>query len=289
MTSNKTVGLSVRTALGFFKNGKERIGVFVEWDESEASAFLLWYAPVCLGEYFSKRTNGKETAMNTEEINKAEKREEIEAMGSVTTQKDGFRLYCLSIIGQVEGHSSLDPQIKSTKYEHVLPELVAVEENPDIDGMLVLLNTVGGDVEAGLAMAEMIAGMEKPVVSLVLGGGHSIGVPLAVAAKRSFITPSATMTLHPVRFNGLVVGASQSFDYLERMQDRISRFIISHSSVKEEVLRDLMYRTDELACDMGSVLDGERAVEVGLIDALGGLSHAIATLKQMKKEKKKRS
>lgn len=214
------------------------------------------------------------------------KREEAPSTGRVTTQKDGFRLYCLTIIGQVEGHSNLDPQIKTTKYEHILPELVAVEEDPAVDGMLVLLNTVGGDVEAGLAMAEMIAGMAKPVVSLVLGGGHSIGVPLAVAAKRSFITPSATMTLHPVRFNGLVVGASQSFNYLERMQDRISRFVTEHSSVKKEVLRDLMYRTDELACDMGSVLDGESAVRVGLIDSLGGLKEAVEALKKMKKRRK---
>ncbi len=211
-----------------------------------------------------------------------ETKEDIIPTGTVTTHKDGFRLYCLSIIGQVEGHTTLEAGIKTTKYEHVLPELVAVEENPSVDGMLVLLNTVGGDVEAGLAMAEMMAGMTKPVVSLVLGGGHSIGVPLAVAAKRSFITPSATMTLHPVRFNGLVVGARQSFQYLERMQDRISRFVTTHSSVDEGVLRELMHRTDELAFDMGSVLDGKRAVEVGLIDRLGGLSDAVSCLKAMK-------
>lgn len=213
----------------------------------------------------------------------SEQKEEIVRSGTVTTQKDGFSLYCLSIIGQVEGHSALEAGMKTTKYEHVLPDLVAVEENPAVDGMLVLLNTVGGDVEAGLAMAEMMAGMNKPVVSLVLGGGHSIGVPLAVAAKRSFITPSATMTLHPVRFNGLVVGASQSFQYLERMQDRISRFVVEHSSVEEGVLRELMYKTDELAFDMGSVLEGKRAVEIGLIHELGGLKDAIACLKKMKK------
>ena len=195
-----------------------------------------------------------------------------------------FKIHYLGIIGQVEGHTALEAPNKSTKYEQILPELVAVEEDETIDGMLVLLNTVGGDVEAGLAISEMIASMTKPVVSLVLGGGHSIGIPLAVAAKRSFITKSATMTLHPVRFNGLVIGASRCFEYLERMQDRISGFITDNSRVSAEVLKKLMYSTDELASDMGSIIDGKKAVEIGLIDELGGLKEALAELKKIAKK-----
>ncbi|MBQ9544682.1 MAG: ATP-dependent Clp protease proteolytic subunit [Clostridia bacterium] len=199
----------------------------------------------------------------------------------ICTKNDDFPIYCLSIVGQIEGHTGLGGEIKSTKYESVLPELVAVEENPAVKGMLVLLNTVGGDVEAGLAISELIAGMSKPTVSLVLGGGHSIGIPLAVAAKRSFIARSATMTLHPVRFNGLVLGVSRSFTYLEKMQDRISTFITDHSRVSEKTLRDLMYSSEELAGDMGSLIDGTKAVDIGLIDRLGGLKDALAELRGM--------
>ena len=190
-------------------------------------------------------------------------------------------IYCLSIIGQVEGHTSLDPQIKTTKYEQILPELVAVEEDPAIRGVLMLLHTVGGDVEAGLAIAEMIAGLKKPVVSLVLGGGHSIGIPLAVAADRSFITPSATMTLHPVRFNGLVLGVWQSFRYLERMQERILSFITSHCKVDRKRLEESMFCTQELASDMGSIIDGRQAVEMGLIDEMGSLQNALQALENL--------
>ena len=197
---------------------------------------------------------------------------------------EDFKIHYLGIIGQVEGHTALEAPNKATKYEQILPELVAVEEDETIDGRLVLLNTVGGDVEAGLAISEMIASMTKPVVSLVLGGGHSIGIPLAVAAKRSFITKSATMTLHPVRFNGLVIGASRCFEYLEKMQDRISGFITDNSNVSPSVLKKLMYSTDELASDMGSIIDGKRAVEIGLIDKLGGLKEAISELKNLAKK-----
>ena len=211
---------------------------------------------------------------------------EIVASGTVTTQKDGFRLYCLSIIGQVEGHSTLEAGIKTTKYEHVLPDLVAVEENASVDGMLVLLNTVGGDVEAGLAMAELVASMKKPTVSLVLGGSHSIGVPLAVAAGYSFIAPSAAMTIHPVRLNGLVIAVAQTFSYFERMQERIIRFVTDNSHIRREDFTSLMLQTGELTADVGSVVYGEQAVELGLIDRVGGLSDALEKLFEMIREKK---
>jgi len=202
---------------------------------------------------------------------------------SVTAAEE--RIHVMTIIGQVEGHYYLPDNQKVTKYEHMLPALAEVEERRDIDGLLLLLNTVGGDVEAGLAIAEMIAGMAKPTVSLVLGGGHSIGIPLAVAAKRSFIVPSATMTLHPVRINGLVIGVPQSFEHLRRMQERISDFLCHHSRVSAETLQRLMMRTDEMATDIGTVLDGKEAVEVGLIDGIGTLSDALCALKTMVKEK----
>ena len=202
--------------------------------------------------------------------------------GAVTaTDKSGFRLHCMTIVGQVEGHYLLPDNQKVTKYEHMLPALAEVEERAEINGLLLLLNTVGGDVEAGLAIAEMIAGMKTPTVSLVLGGGHSIGVPLAVAAKRSFIVPSATMTLHPVRINGLVVGVPQSFDNMRRMQERILGFICRHSQVSAEKLHELIMRTDEMATDTGTILDGEEAVSIGLIDEIGTLHDAIAALKSM--------
>ena len=183
--------------------------------------------------------------------------------GAVITSNGKRNLFCLTIIGQIEGHYILPSQNKSTKYEHVIPQIVSVEENPDIDGMLVLLNTVGGDVEAGLAIAELIAGMKKPVVSLVLGGGHSIGVPLAVAAKHSFIVPSATMTIHPVRLNGLILGVPQTIEYFRRMQKRITNFVISHSKINEESFMKLAMNTAELTTDVGTVLDGEEAVKCG--------------------------
>ena len=191
------------------------------------------------------------------------------------------RIHCLSIIGQIEGHYLLPEGQKATKYEHIIPELVEIEESREIDGLLIILNTMGGDVEAGLAIAEMIASMKKPTVSLVLGGGHSIGVPLATAAKRSFIVPSATMTIHPVRVNGVVLGAPQTFHYFEEMQKRIVKFICEHSSSTPDIIRELMMRPDELATDIGSIIEGREAVEYGIIDDVGGLSDALAALKAM--------
>ncbi len=201
--------------------------------------------------------------------------------GSVTTNNGQFIIHCLTIIGQIEGHYALSGENKTTKYEHVLPQLVAIEESQEIQGLLILLNTVGGDIEAGLALAELIAGMTKPTVSLVLGGGHSIGVPLAVSAKRSFIAPSATMTIHPVRVNGLVLGVPQAFVHFQRMQDRIVRFVTDHSHIEHDCFTKLCMNTDEMTTDMGTVLDGEEAVSVGLIDEMGSLSDALAALHQM--------
>jgi len=202
--------------------------------------------------------------------------------GAVTAGGKGLKIHCMSVVGQVEGHYLLGGGHKTTKYEHIIPLLVSVELDPEIDGLLVVLNTVGGDVEAGLAIAEMIASMSKPTVSLVLGGGHSIGVPLAVSAKKSFIVPTATMTLHPVRINGLVIGAPQTFYYFNKMQERILSFIGSHSNAKPQDIHSLMMRTDEIATDMGTVIDGGEAVKIGLIDSVGGLADAVAALKEMK-------
>lgn len=209
---------------------------------------------------------------------RARETKEIMENGVVSTGDGGRRIECIPIIGQVEGHYLLPEAQKATKYEHLMPIILSAEEDDGIGGLLILLNTVGGDVEAGLAIAEMIAGCSKPSASLVLGGGHSIGVPLAVSAKKSFIVPSATMTLHPVRINGVVLGAEQSYDYLKNMQERIIAFIHRHSSVSAERLRRYMLRTDELATDMGSILDGNEAVKAGLIDEVGGLSDALAWL-----------
>ncbi len=202
----------------------------------------------------------------------------LQETGAVTTDNGRHVIHCLTIIGQIEGHYVLPAENKTTKYEHVMPQLVAIEESREIEGLLILLNTVGGDIEAGLALAELIAGMRKPTVSLVLGGGHSIGVPLAVAAKRSFIAPTATMTLHPVRTNGLVLGVPQAFSYFERMQERITGFVAGNSRMKPERFTELCMNTKELVTDVGSVLDGEKAVAEGLIDQLGSLSDAIGAL-----------
>ena len=203
--------------------------------------------------------------------------------GAAIVEGDGGNIYCLSIIGQIEGHYVLDSQQKATKYDHVIPTLVALEESDKINGIVILINTLGGDVEAGLAIAEVISSISKPTASIVLGGGHSIGVPLAVSADRSFIVPSATMTIHPVRTTGTVLGVPQAFDYLEKMQDRIIRFITSHSNVSEETFRKLISRTDVLVNDIGSILDGYSAVECGLIDEIGGIKEALDYLKQKKK------
>jgi len=187
----------------------------------------------------------------------------------------------LTIIGQIEGHQILPAKNKTTKYEHVIPQLVAVEQDPKIRGLLVVLNTVGGDIEAGLAIAEMIKSMSKPTVSLVLGGGHSIGAPIAVAADYSFIAPTATITIHPIRLTGLVIGVPQTYEYLDKMQDRVIRFLVEHSRVSEARLREVMFRTGELVRDVGTVLIGKDAVELGLIDELGGLDKALAKLREL--------
>jgi ATP-dependent protease ClpP protease subunit len=192
----------------------------------------------------------------------------------------------MSIIGQVEGHLVMPPHNKTTKYEHIIPQIVAVEQNPKIEGMVVILNTVGGDVEAGLAIAEMIASMSKPTVSIVLGGGHSIGVPIAVAADTSFIAETATMTVHPVRLTGLVIGVPQTFEYLEKMQDRVIRFVSQHSNITEEKFRELMFRTGDLARDIGTNVIGKDAVKYGLIDRVGGISDALAELNRKIAESK---
>lgn len=211
--------------------------------------------------------------------------EHIKETGSVTTCLGKHRIHCLTVIGEIEGHSVLPPQSKTTKYEHIIPQLISVEQDNNIDGLLIILNTVGGDVEAGLAIAELIAGMKKPTVSLVLGGGHSIGVPLAVAAKRSFIVRSATMTIHPVRTTGLVLGVPQTLNYFERMQGRITRFVTENSKISEKEFVELLMNTGELVTDMGTVLDGEKAVSVGLIDELGTLSDIIDCLDDMIEKK----
>ncbi|MEE0601814.1 MAG: ATP-dependent Clp protease proteolytic subunit [Ruminococcus sp.] len=202
-------------------------------------------------------------------------------MGSVTLPDAKHVIHCLNIIGQVEGHYILPAQNKTTKYEHIIPALVAIEQDRSIEGLVIILNTVGGDVEAGLAIAELIASMKTPTVSMVVGGGHSIGVPLAVCAKKSFIVPSATMTIHPVRMNGLVLGVPQTLSYFDKMQERIVRFVCDNSTIKPERFRELMMSTGELVMDVGSVIDGEQAVKEGLIDRLGGLSEAIDCLYDM--------
>ena len=220
-----------------------------------------------------------------EDVFSAEGQSLVKDGGSVIENSKGT-FYCLSIIGQIEGHYVLDNTQKSTKYDHVIPTLVALEESDKIDGILILINTLGGDVEAGLAMAEVIASLTKPTVSIVLGGGHSIGVPLAVSADMSFIVPSATMTIHPVRTNGTILGVPQAFDYLERMQNRIINFIVNHSKVNENYFRMLINRTDILVNDIGSILDGNDAVKCGLIDKIGGIKDALDYLETRTKKKK---
>lgn len=207
--------------------------------------------------------------------------EQIERTGGITTGKGKHTIHCLTIIGQIEGHYILPATNKTTKYEHVIPQLLAVEQDPDIEGLVIILNTVGGDVEAGLAIAELLSGMKKPTVSLVLGGGHSIGVPLAVSARKSFIVPSATMTVHPVRMNGLVLGVPQTLSYFDKMQERIVKFVTDNSNITPERFRQLMMNKDELVMDVGTVLDGQSAVDEGLIDALGGVSDVIESLYAM--------
>ena len=222
-----------------------------------------------------------ENELSTSEGFSKDELNQIEQTGTITSAKGKHIIHCLSIIGQIEGHQELPSPAKTTKYEHIMPQLVAVEEAEDIEGLIILLNTVGGDVEAGLALAELISGMKTPTVSLVLGGGHSIGVPLAVSAKRSFIVPSATMTIHPVRMSGLVLGVPQTMLYFEKMQERISRFVEANSGMSAARFNELSRRTGELVMDIGTVLDGEQAVKEGLIDELGSLSSAISSLYSM--------
>ncbi len=223
----------------------------------------------------NENKNGDLCSENDEQSGK------VKELGIVDLPDGKHRIQCLTIIGEIEGHNVLPEQSKTTKYEHVIPLLVAIEENPEIDGLLLILNTVGGDVEAGLAIAELIAGMSKPTVSFVLGGGHSIGVPLAVSAKRSFIAPSATMTIHPVRMSGLVIGVPQTMNHFARMQKRITEFVAKNSKMSSGRFTELMMNTGELVTDVGSVLDGERAVSEGLIDELGELSGVLKCLSDM--------
>mgnify|MGYP004639619095 CR=1 FL=1 len=212
--------------------------------------------------------------------------QQIIDMGMIAATGAPYNIHCLSIIGQIEGHYILPPQNKTTKYEHLIPALVAIEQDSTVEGLLILLNTVGGDVEAGLALAELISGIAKPTVSIVVGGGHSIGVPLAVSAKESFIVPSATMTIHPVRMNGMMLGVPQTMNYFEKMQDRITRFVTKNSHIKPERFKELMMERDELVLDIGTVLDGKAAVEEGLIDNCGSLSDAVKRLYEMIEEEK---
>ena len=225
---------------------------------------------------------------NQEAELKQEKREELVEFGTSEIKSQDTNIHCLTIIGQIEGHQILPETTKTTKYEHVIPQIAAIEESRDIDGLLILLNTVGGDIEAGLAIAELIAGMKKPTVSLVLGGGHSIGVPLAVCAKKSMIVPTASMTIHPVRISGTVIGAPQTYNYFERIQDQITEFVCKNSKVKREEFTRLMLSTDELASDVGSVVYGQQAVSMGLIDRLGGLADALSCLHSMIDKRKKK-
>lgn len=212
---------------------------------------------------------------------KEQERELLVELGSDLTKSKKGNIYTLTIIGQVEGHQVLPETAKTTKYEHILPLLAGIEESEDIDGLLLLLNTVGGDIEAGLAISEMIAGMKKPTVSLVLGGGHSIGIPLAVCTKKSFITPTASMTVHPVRMTGLVVGAPQTFRYFQRIQEQIADFVTANSGISKEQFEGYMMATGEMATDVGTILYGKEAVSSGLIDQLGGLNDALAALHEM--------
>lgn len=230
----------------------------------------------------SEKDREKDQSSEENETTRLKQRLQLaEDTASVTTDNGRHCIHCMTIVGQIEGHYVLPPETKATKYEHMIPQLVAVDESREIEGLLILLNTVGGDIEAGLALSELIAGMKKPTVSLVLGGGHSIGVPLAVAARRSFIVPSATMTIHPVRINGLVLGVPQAFTHFQRMQERIIDFVCSHSRMTPDRFAQLCMNTGELATDIGTVLDGAEAVKEGLIGELGSLRQALDALSNM--------
>lgn len=229
----------------------------------------------------------KENEKETDDITSSEIVEKIKELGQTNVpQMSESNIHVLTIIGQVEGHMQLPPQNKTTKYEHILPQLIAIEQNPKIEGVIILLNTVGGDVEAGLALSEMIASMSKPTVSIVLGGGHSIGVPIAVAATHSYIAPTATMTIHPIRLTGLVIGVPQTFEYLDKMQDRVIQFVVNHSNISEEHFKELMFAKGNLTRDIGTNLIGKEAVDYKLINDTGGVKDAIQKLNELIKENK---
>ncbi|WP_082141662.1 ATP-dependent Clp protease proteolytic subunit [Clostridium cylindrosporum] len=230
--------------------------------------------------------NAEPTVPSVNPVSQNPELENLKELGGTTIPSGSEEIFTINIIGQIEGHNILPPQSKATRYEHVIPQLIAVEQNPTIKGVLVVLNTVGGDVEAGLAIAEMLNSITKPSVSLVIGGSHSIGVPLAVSTDYSYISPTATMIIHPVRMNGLVIGAPQTFEYFNKMQDRISNFITRNSQISPDKLRCLMMQTDELMNDMGTILIGHQATEIGLIKEVGGIGEALSKLKQLIDEKK---
>jgi ATP-dependent protease ClpP protease subunit len=235
----------------------------------------------------TEKKEGQEKEQGEEEQTSSSIVQKIQALGQTNVpQAPDSNIHVLSIIGQIEGHIQLPPQNKTTKYEHLLPQLIAIEQNPKIEGVIILLNTVGGDVEAGLALSEMIASLSKPTVSIVLGGGHSIGVPIAVSTNYSFIVPTATMTVHPVRLTGLVIGVPQTFEYLDKMQERVINFVVNHSHVKEEKFKDLMFAKGNLTRDIGTNVVGTDAVEFGLIDAVGGVKEAMTKLNELINERK---
>lgn len=233
-----------------------------------------------------KNNKGDQSASNEAATGSERQTDQIKQTGSIVIKNQNHSIYCITIIGEIEGHCRSDAKNKTTKYEHVIPQLVSAEESDDIDGLLILLNTIGGDIEAGLALAELISGMKKPTVSLVIGGGHSIGVPLAVSAKKSFIVKSASMTIHPVRTSGTIIGVSQSFENFKRMQNRITDFVTSNSNISKDRFLELLTNKQELPQDVGTVLNGEDAVNEGLIDNLGSLSDALSALAKMIKKSK---
>jgi len=234
----------------------------------------------------SEYKEGKSSEEQEKKTDEAKASETIKELGQTKMPEAKSNIYAMTIIGQIEGHIVLPPQNKATKYEHIIPQIVAVEESNEIEGLLLILNTVGGDVEAGLAIAELITSMSKPTVSIVLGGGHSIGVPLAVSTDYSFIAPTATMTIHPIRMNGLIIGVPQTYEYFNKMQERIINFIIEHSNIKRPTLKKLMFTTSELANDVGTVLVGGEAVKYGLIHEIGGLKEALCKLRSLIENKK---
>ncbi|MBR1779429.1 MAG: ATP-dependent Clp protease proteolytic subunit [Clostridia bacterium] len=235
-----------------------------------------------------KRDDGNESGQTKNTSSPQERCESIKETGSILIKNNKYTIYCMTIIGEIEGHYLASNETKTTKYEHIIPQLVSIEEDPKVDGLLILLNTVGGDIEAGLALAELISGMQTPSVSMVLGGGHSIGVPLAVSAKESFIAKSASMTIHPVRTSGLTLGVYQSFEHIKRMQKRITEFVVSNSHISADRFLELAMNTSELTTDIGTVLDGQEAVDEGLIDHVGTLAEAIRDLHELIKKNKKK-